>query len=458
LPCGDCSECVGGKVRRWVFLHYFKPGQPTLNWLDPSCAAQRVVSGDVTRTIHDLGARVVRLDAVPFLGIEREPGKTLSKHFKHPLSVVGTDHVAMLTRKLGGWSFHELNVPLEDLKKFTKDGPDLSYDFFTRAQVLHALLSGDAAPLRQAYGFLLDAGVDPGTLVHDLQNHDEITYQLVELDHRKDETFTLNGKKATGKEIREGMLRLMRERAAGAAAPHNKLYRPEKDGVATTFPGFIAAAMEVRDPYNASDEEVERIKRGHLLLAVANAMQPGVFSLSSWDLVGALPVPEEDVSQWAKQGDHRWVNRGGVDLLGADLEAKKSALGLPRAKALYGPIPRQIEDAESFVSQLARLLAARKKFRIAEGELLAAPEVKNQGVCVLVMKLPDRGVAVTGLNFGRSEVTESVELKAGEDGKRSGWVFVDVLSGRDAGKADDEGRLKMTLPPLAGVTWVGRPN
>src|SRR5262249_23096032 len=170
-----------GRVRRWVFLHYFKPGQPTLNWLDPSCAAQRVTSGDVTRSVHDLGARVVRLDAVPFLGIEPRPGKPLTFHFKHPLSVVGTNHVAMLTRKLGGWSFHELNVPLEDLKMFTRDGPDLSYDFFTRAQYLHALLTGDAAPLRQSFGFLLEAGVDPVTLVHDLQNHDEITYQLVEL-------------------------------------------------------------------------------------------------------------------------------------------------------------------------------------------------------------------------------------------------------------------------------------
>src|SRR5262249_11330640 len=168
--------------------------------VDGRGAGARAGLGDLTRTLHDLGARVLRLDAVPFLGIEPEPGKVLSKHYQHPLSVAATNDLAFLARKLGGWTFHELNVPLRELKNFTRNGPDFSYDFFTRAQYLHALLTGDAAPLRQAFGFLLAAGVGPGTLVHDLQNHDEITYQLVELDDRRDETFTLRGVKETGRQ------------------------------------------------------------------------------------------------------------------------------------------------------------------------------------------------------------------------------------------------------------------
>src|SRR5262249_7228109 len=154
------------------------------------------------------------------------------------------------------------------------------YDFFTRAQCLHALLTGNAAPLRLAYRHLHEAGVPLVRLVHDLQNHDEITYQLVELDHRKDEAVTVGGVKVTGGELRERLLREMREKAAGPAAPHNKLYRPEKDGVATTFAAFVAAGLEIRDPYRATAEQRAQIRRGHLLLAFANAMQPGVFSLS----------------------------------------------------------------------------------------------------------------------------------------------------------------------------------
>jgi trehalose synthase len=451
---------VDGRPRRWVYLHYFKTGQPALNWLDPSYAGPRAIAGDVVRSIHDLGSRVLRLDAIPFLGIEPQPGKALTRHFMHPLSVTRTDELAMLTRKLGGWSFQELNVPLEDLKRFTRNGPDLSYDFFTRAQCVHALLTGDAAPLRQAFGFLLTARVQPLTLVHDLQNHDEITYQLVELDHRKKEVLTVGGAKVTGGQLRERMLKEMREKAAGPAAPHNKLYRPEKDGLATTFAAFVAAGLGIRDPYRATPEQVGRIARGHLLLAHANAMQPGVFSLSSWDLVGALPVPEAAVARWATDEDHRWVNRGGVDLLGANPGAEKSAFGLPRAKALYGPLPQQLKDPDSFASRLKRLLAARRAHRIAEGELLAAPEPKSTAVCLLVLKLPgEGGLAVTALNYGRAPVEETVDLAKVPGlpaGKLGGARAVDVVAGKGDGEVSAAGRLRLRLEALSGKTLLVR--
>jgi trehalose synthase len=451
---------VDGKTRRWVFLHYFKTGQPALNWLDPSFAAQRAVSGDVVKTVHSLGARVMRLDAVPFLGIEPEPGESLSRHFKHPLSVQGTNSLAFLIRKLGGFSFHELNVPLRELKTYTEHGPDLSYDFFTRAQCVHALLTEDATLLRQAFQFLLDADVQPISLVHDLQNHDEITYQLVELDARGDELFQIDGKEVSGRQLRERMLEEMRSKAAGDAAPHNKLYRPEKDGLATTFAGFIAAALKIKDPYHASRQQREQIRQAHMLLAVANAMQPGVFSLSSWDLVGALPISEESVADHIGEGDYRWVNRGGVDLMGGNPQAQQSAGGLKRAVSLYGSLPEQLQDSDSFVSQLQRLLAARKKYRIAEGELLAVPEVEHPAVCVLVLKIPGRhGGALTALNFGLRDVRESVNLSRIDElspEKLRRGELVDIVSGERAGELRESGRVTIELPALTGRTVLLR--
>ena len=50
-----------------------------------------------------------------------------------------------------------------------------------------------------------------------------------------------------------------------------------------------------QNPYGAGSEQVKQIARGHLLLAAANALQPGVFGVSTWDLVGCLPVPLEGV-------------------------------------------------------------------------------------------------------------------------------------------------------------------
>jgi maltose alpha-D-glucosyltransferase/alpha-amylase len=448
-------EGVDGKVRRWVYLHYFKAAQPALNWGDPSFAAQRMQAGDVVRTVLKRRTRVVRLDAVPFLGIEGKKGGTETLHYQHPLSVTGTNYLAFLIRKLGGHSFHELNVPLSSLKDYVRDGPDLSYDFVTRAQVLHALLASDAGPLRLAFRWLLEAGLQPLAFVHDLQNHDEITYQLVEPEHRKDQTFEVGGKKMTGGQMREAMLALMREKVAGDAAPYNRLYRPQKDGVATTFVGFVAPALGVRDPYHATDADVRLIRRGHLLLAAANALMPGVFSLSSWDLVGALPIDPAAVQQRTSDGDWRWINRGGVDLMGADPGAKGSAFGLPKAKALYGSLPEQRKDPESFASRLGEMLAARKKARLAEGELLAVPEPRANEACVLVMRTPEHALAVTVLNFGREELSEEIDLtdvakKAGADVNGGAWS--DLLTAGEVGPAK-AGRLRVRLPALTGTTF-----
>jgi maltose alpha-D-glucosyltransferase/alpha-amylase len=294
-------------------------------------------------------------------------------------------------------------------------------------------------------------------LVHDLQNHDEITYQLVELDHRKDEFFTVGAARLTGMQLRERMLQEMRAKAAGPGAPYNKLYRPARDGIATTFAGFIAPALGVRDPYNATAAEIRRICRGHLLLAAANALQPGVFSLSSWDLVGALPVPEEKVRRWIQDDDYRWVNRGGVDLLGANPGATESAFGLPRGNELYGPLPQQLKQPESFAWQLKRLLAARRRARIAESELIAVPEPNNSGLCLLVLRLPDRSPAITVLNFGRKDADEGLDLKSvgkgtGNDQRAHEWI--DIRTGRKVGPANGAGRLRLQVPALSGTTFV----
>ncbi|WP_254509392.1 hypothetical protein [Anatilimnocola floriformis] len=453
---------VDGKQRRWVFLHYFKKEQPALNWLDPSFAAQRAVCGDLTKTMHSLGARVMRLDAVPFLGIEPQPGDNLTLHFKHPLSVQGTNSIAFMTRKLGGFSFHELNVPLRELKTYTEHGPDLSYDFFTRAQCLHALLMEDATLLRQSFQFLLDADVQPIGLVHDLQNHDEITYQLVELDARGDEMFKLEGKEISGRQLRERMLREMRQKAAGDRAPHNRLYRPEKDGLATTFAGFIAAALEIRDPYHASREELRQIQQAHLLLAAANAMQPGVFSLSSWDLVGALPIPEKSVAERMKDGDYRWINRGGVDLMGANPSQGTSHFGVERATSLYGSLPEQLENPESFARQLAKMLKARKKYRLAESELLATLQVSNPAVCVLVMRPPRTpALILTALNFSQQTAKEELDLSAsGVRGKmKVNGQMLEIITNEQMGELPENRRLKIELPPLAYKTIrIGNAN
>jgi trehalose synthase len=450
-------EVVGadGKTRRWVYLHVFKPAQPTMNWLDPSYGSRRLEYGDAAQTILDFGGRVLRLDAVPFLGIEPTNDVTAAV-FETPLSVTGTNDLAFLIRKIGGWSFQELNVPIEQLKDYTKNGPDLSYDFYTRAQVLHPLITGDVLPLRLAHYLLLKLGGNPGAMIHDLQNHDEITYQLIDLGSRDDIDF--EGQHINGKQLKDQILKEMRAREDGDNAPYNNLYRPVQDGIATTFAGFIAPALGVQDPYNALPEQVALIQRGHILVAHANAMQPGVFAISAWDLVGALPIPKASVADRLQDGDFRWINRGGVDLLGANLGMDTSVIGLPRAKALYGPLPDQLKSPDSFASQLKKMLAARKQYRIAEGKTLAVPNVGNPAVCVLVMQLPgSKNLAVTALNYARTDWSIDIDLNQVSGVQASsiaGQMAHDIVANQDVATVSNTGRLTMKVDSLSGRTVV----
>jgi trehalose synthase len=448
---------VDGKTRRWVYLHVFKPAQPVLNWLDPSYAAPRALYGDTARHVVGRGTTFLRLDAVPFTAIDPDTNDAMAQTYLQPLSVDNANDLAYMSRKLGGFTYQELYVPLEQLKLYTQHGPDLSYDFFTRAQAIHPLITGDVFPLRLAHSVLLQQGVQAGTLVHDLQNHDEITYQLIDLGSRQ--TIQFDGQTVNGAQLKEQILNEMRSTVG--AVPFTKLYRPVQDGIATTFAGFIAAALKI-DPYHATPDQVALIQRAHLLVSHANAMQPGVFALSAWDLVGALPVPADSVASLVNSGsgaDWRWINRGAVDVLNSNPSATNSTvLSLPKAQALYGPVPDQLKNPDSFASQLKKMLAARKQFRIAEGTMNAVPPTGNPGVAVLEMTLPDNSFAITALNYGRNPASVTVDLTQIPPGipamQVAGQTAQDIVANQSAGTVGNDGKLNVDVDSLSGKTLV----
>lgn len=432
-----------GKNRRWVYLHYFRPGQPTLNWLDPSFAANRLIAGDIIRTRMALGARVIRLDANSFLGIETKAGDEQCWSEGHPLSIMATNNMAFLMRKLGGWSFQELNLGLGDIAAFSENGPDLSYDFITRPGYNHALLTGDAGLLKLMLRLMDEYGIKPVQLVHAMQNHDEITYELVHFTEHADERFEFNGEEFTGSEIRDKVVSQMQALAAGEAAGYNKL---SGNGLCTTYAGFCAAAFGIGNPYDMTDEEKGLVKKGHLLMAFFNAMQPGVFAISGWDLVGALPLRTEDIAELVADGDYRWINRGAYDIMGVNPGQARSAGNMPRAATVYGPLPEQLDDPASFASGIRKMLEIRDKYGIALAERIEMPEVKDKGVVVTVYKLPDgKGILAAALNFGRDPVKETIDIASA---KRS--VSKSLLTGTDEGKVNASGRYELSLDALEG--------
>lgn len=443
---------VDGQVRRWVYLHYFKQGQPSINWLDPTFAGMRLVIGDALHSLAELGTSALRLDANGFLGVEKSAEGAPAWSEGHPLSEAANHVIASTVRKVGGFTFQELNLGIEDIRDTGRVGADLSYDFVNRPAYQHALVTGDTEFLRLTLNTSLEVGVDPASLVHGMQNHDELTYELVHwaTAHTHDE-YPFRGRPTTGAELAEAVRADLLRGITGEASDYNHVFTT--NGIACTTASVIAASRGHRTLAEIGDDDVEMIRRAHLLLAMFNAWQPGVFALSGWDLVGALPVPIEQVAALTDTGDTRWVERGAHDLLDVDPQATHSASGMPRARVLYGSLPEQLRDEASFASRLKGLLALRAKHGIATATQVDVPAVAHPGMLVMVHRLdggdPNRsaGLQVTVLNF----TGETIEGTVRSEHFEPRMAVIDARDDGEIGWVDDLRSFSVWLSPYSGL-------
>ncbi|WP_024643395.1 maltose alpha-D-glucosyltransferase [Pseudomonas syringae] len=441
----DVVQGVDGKARRWVYLHYFKDGQPSLNWLDPSFAAQQMIIGDALHAIDVMGARVLRLDANGFLGVERRAEGTAWSE-SHPLSITGNQLLAGAIRKAGGFSFQELNLTIDDIASMGNGGADLSYDFITRPAYQHALLTGTTEFLRLMLRQVHAYGIDPASLIHALQNHDELTLELVHFWtlHAHD-TFHYQGQTFPGNILREHIREEMYEKLSGEHAPYNLKF--VTNGVSCTTASIITAALGIRDLNDITDADIQQIQHIHLLLVMYNAMQPGVFALSGWDMVGALTLPAEQVEHLMQDGDTRWVHRGAYDLVDLDPEAEFSAGNMPRPKSLYGSLVSQLKRPDSFASQLKKILAVRRAYDIAASRQILIPDVEHPGLLVMVHELPaGKGTQITALNFSAETIVETLNLPGIAPGP-----VVDIINERVEGDLTEQGEFTITLDAYEGL-------
>ena len=402
-------EGADGITRRWVYLHYFKDGQPSINWLDPSFAGMRLVIGDALHSLGELGAGALRLDANGFLGVEKSAESGAPAWSEgHPLSEAVNQLVASMVRKVGGFTFQELNLAIDDIKKTSERGADLSYDFVNRPAFAHALATGDAEFLRLTMNTALASGLQPVRLVHALQNHDEMTYELVHFSHvHKDDVFSFRGSKLTGSELGRRIRVELIERLTGTAAPYNAIFTT--NGIASTTATIIAAALGYTDITRLSKEQVERIKQAHLLLAMFNALQPGVLAMSGWDLCGLLTLERSEIPWLLESGDTRWIHRPAYDLMDYQPHATESPSRMPRGRSLYGSLPDQLKDGNSFVSRLRDILAIRRRYGIATSNQVQVPSVSDNAMLVMVHRLDTGQIQMTVLNFSGRPIAGEVD-------------------------------------------------
>ncbi|HKV20045.1 MAG TPA: maltose alpha-D-glucosyltransferase [Mycobacterium sp.] len=444
---------VDGVERRWVYLHYFKDGQPSINWLDPSFAGMRLVIGDALHSLTDLGTGGLRLDANGFLGAEKSAAEESAAWSEgHPLSEAANHLIASMVRKLGGFTFQELNLTIDDIREIGEAGADLSYDFINRPAYHHALATADTEFLRLTLRTTLELGVDPASLVHALQNHDELTYELVHWStgHR-DDVYTYKGEEITGEALGEIVRSDLTKQLTGENAPYNLVFTT--NGIASTTATMIAATLG----YASLDsiDDIDRIRRAHLLLVMFNALQPGVFALSGWDICGMLTLDPSDVSALLRGGDTRWIHRAAHDLMGVNPSATQSQAGMPRGRSLYGSIPEQLSDDTSFLRQLQAILKVREHYGIATSRQIDIPEVSHRGMLVLVHELAGEGrYQLTVLNFADDDVAGSVRSKKLPPGS----TVSDMFTGKEITTVDDLHSFSVEMPPHHGMSLLVEAN
>src|SRR6201991_2398215 len=207
----------------------------------------RLVIGDALHSLADLGTGGLRLDANGFLGAEKTAAEDSTAWSEgHPLSEAANHLIASMVRKLGGFTFQELNLTIDDIREIGEAGADLSYDFINRPAYQHAFATADTEFLRLTLRTTLELGVDPASLVHALQNHDEMTYELVHWStgHR-DDVYRFRGEDVTGGELAELVRAELTDRFSGPNAPYNLLFTT--NGIACTTATVVAGALGITD-------------------------------------------------------------------------------------------------------------------------------------------------------------------------------------------------------------------
>ena len=315
------------------------------------------------------------------------------------------------------------------------------------------MVIGNTEFLRLTLRTSLAIGVQPVTLVHGLQNHDELTYELVHWSTlHAEELFEFRGEKQRGISIAATIRGELTAGLTEPAADYNFVFTT--NGIACTTTSVIAASLGIQRPDGITAESVDTIRRAHLLLVMFNAWQPGVVALSGWDLLGVLPVPISSVEELIEAGDTRWVERGAHDLMDLAPDATASASGMPRGRALYGSLPAQFEDPGSFVNQLHRILRVRRESGIALGTQVDVPDVAHPGMLVMVHRL-DGGDAqatnavleVTVLNF----TNEAIEGTVRSEALSPRHQVVCAFTGQHFGAVDDLRSFAVHVEPYGGL-------
>ena len=83
--------------------------------------------------------------------------------------------------------------------------------------------------------------------MHALQNHDELTYELVHFATKhNDDLYTLAATSSPARDLAEHVRQTLRHKITGAAGPYNPVFT--QNGIACTTASVITATLGITDP------------------------------------------------------------------------------------------------------------------------------------------------------------------------------------------------------------------
>ena len=166
-----------------------------------------------------------------------------------------------------------------------------------------------------------------------------------------------------------------------------------------------------------------------------------------------LTLPRQRITELLSSGDVRWLHRAAYDLMDYRPHDTESPSGIPRGDTLYGSLPEQLRDTDSFASRLAGILRARAHHRIATSVQVDVPPPGDKAMLVMVHRLDTGRMQTTVLNFADRAVTGQVtsgHLPAGA-------AVTDMFTGKRITRVDQEKAFTLSLQPHQGMSLLVGP-
>lgn len=399
-----------GTLRRWAYRHAGRYDMPVLHWDDPSAAARRILSSSIIQQIGLRGMALTGFRVEPLTGLDPLPRVAYGAPGHAPALEPAPTAALSLgreTRRYGGWAWQRDRLPLPLLARTLHESADVAEDTVTSPAAEHALLTGDARPLRALLDDALRLGIDMRRLVHATPGPEGVDYALPQLAPGMLPSDATAGNAALADDMRAAM----RTRASLWAS--TMPLGGAGDMLPVTGAGLAALGAGFSHADAARADARETIRQGHLALVFFKAMQPGLLVLHGQDLAGALPLDWHVMADSEERWDPALAPRGAYALYRTARTTVLTKQGMPRAPVAYPTPDEQLHDPHSFLNGVHAITAMRERTGIAAGRVVARLRTQGRGCIALAVELPGgRGMVVAVTNFGREAVTERLDMAA----------------------------------------------